>query len=287
MFLDELDKTGDDVRNALLLPFESGTYRNRKNNQPLDCTKTVWICATNVADPIIDDFFTQHLENKSATQQKEAPFYMLDRNLRAIFIAAMGVPFTGRISTIIPFFPFQPDEQAVIAHLEILKVVAKVWVPIDVKNKQLIGNINLSIGKDGEVCHHIADRGYERLLGARSVARHVEQHVALELADVWQDIPELVIDDINKESRAQYRVELTRPGRSEKGLVVVRLNKADIADKSGVNNDATKHGLQLNAGNTHGIGGTKRSPDAIIDCSSSSEDGFATPRVKKRKEGDK
>ncbi len=154
VFLDELDKTGNDVRNALLLPFESGTYRNRKNNQPLDCTKTIWICATNIADPIIDDFFTSHLENKTPTEQKEAPFYMLDRNLRAIFIAVMGAPFTGRISTIIPFFPFQRDEQAVIAHLEILKVAAKVRVPIDVKNRQLIGHLNLGIEKDGEVCHH-------------------------------------------------------------------------------------------------------------------------------------
>ena len=41
VFLDEFDKTTKEVWKALLLPFESGAYFDRRNGKALDCSKTI------------------------------------------------------------------------------------------------------------------------------------------------------------------------------------------------------------------------------------------------------
>ena len=58
IFLDEYDKTTDDVRKSMLLPFESDEYQDRRNHKPLDCTKTIWILAANFGVELITRFWT-------------------------------------------------------------------------------------------------------------------------------------------------------------------------------------------------------------------------------------
>jgi ATP-dependent Clp protease ATP-binding subunit ClpA len=78
VFLDEFEKTTRDVQNALLIPFDEGKsnyislftnpilrhiegkYTDRRNRQPVDCSKTIWIMATNALDVLILDFCELH-----------------------------------------------------------------------------------------------------------------------------------------------------------------------------------------------------------------------------------
>lgn len=69
VFLDEFEKTTADVHKSLLLPFDNGKiYYGRVN---VDCSKTLWILATNALDPIIKGFCKMH--KKIVIDQTESP----------------------------------------------------------------------------------------------------------------------------------------------------------------------------------------------------------------------
>lgn len=85
VFLDEFEKTTRDVQNALLIPFDegndspdnpilflqtkyvTGTYTDRRNRQPVDISKIIWVMATNALDNIILDFCDVHQEQVHQT----------------------------------------------------------------------------------------------------------------------------------------------------------------------------------------------------------------------------
>lgn len=71
VFLDEFEKTTADVHKSLLLPFDNGDYQDRRNLKNVDCSKTLWILATNALDPIIKDFCKMH--KKIVIDQTESP----------------------------------------------------------------------------------------------------------------------------------------------------------------------------------------------------------------------
>jgi ATP-dependent Clp protease ATP-binding subunit ClpA len=56
VFLDEFEKTTREVQNACLIPFDEGKYVDRRNREAVDCSKTIWIIATNALDRKIVDF---------------------------------------------------------------------------------------------------------------------------------------------------------------------------------------------------------------------------------------
>jgi len=45
---------------SLTLAFETGRYQDRRDRAPVDCTKTIWILATNALDPIITEYCSTH-----------------------------------------------------------------------------------------------------------------------------------------------------------------------------------------------------------------------------------
>jgi ATP-dependent Clp protease ATP-binding subunit ClpA len=72
IFLDEFEKATPDIWNALLIPFDKGLnpspllfpmtltfkgeYQDRRNLKTVDCSKTIWIIATNALDEKIENF---------------------------------------------------------------------------------------------------------------------------------------------------------------------------------------------------------------------------------------
>lgn len=78
VFLDEFEKTTSDIHQALLLPFDNGKsnstsfgrifsadnsigeYQDRRHLTKIDCSKTIWILATNALDATIQDFCKLH-----------------------------------------------------------------------------------------------------------------------------------------------------------------------------------------------------------------------------------
>ena len=71
VFLDEFDKTTEHVRQSMLLLFE-GEYTDRRNNEPLDCSKVIWVLATNLGEAAISKFWDDHFQDRSEEQQKRA-----------------------------------------------------------------------------------------------------------------------------------------------------------------------------------------------------------------------
>ena len=78
---------------------------------------------------------------------------------------------TGRINTIVPFFPFSTNEQAVVAHKFLLALQDEARLDIDLNTAQpkCFGHCHVSILDDGKLCQHLAKIGYTHQQGARSL----------------------------------------------------------------------------------------------------------------------
>ncbi|KAI0007496.1 P-loop containing nucleoside triphosphate hydrolase protein [Xylariaceae sp. FL0662B] len=178
VFLDEFEKTTTQIHQALLLPFDNGEYEDRRDGSKIDCSKVIWILATNALDPLIKSFCSLRpsiVSEDEAKKQKMAN--ELSRELKQGFLRHFGAPITGRISDFIPFLPFSPGEQAVVAHKFLLELARRVKEPIILSNdhqEQLLGNIGLRIRKDILICNSLAETEYNPDLGARSLATAVK-----------------------------------------------------------------------------------------------------------------
>ncbi|KAK4197306.1 P-loop containing nucleoside triphosphate hydrolase protein [Triangularia verruculosa] len=211
VFLDEFEKTEQKVRESLLLPFQSGLHLDRRNLKLVDCSKTIWILATNAFDDTILSFCKTHYKelftntvglNRRAAQQARKLGKKLSAMIKKEAIGHFGAPLTGRITSVIPFLIFSPTEQAAVACKEMDRFGRKLARPIklcdDLKLYRPVGNIKLEIPFSYSVCKALALQGYDEQLGARSIINTVDSDVALPLVtqylaardDVSEDEPE-------------------------------------------------------------------------------------------------
>lgn len=105
----------------------------------------------------------------------------LCRQLRTEFMGHFGAPLAGRITEILPFLTFSQSESAVIVHKILMnletEVVRRVHLSANKEEDIYVGNISMRIRKDATVCSKIADEGYDKKTGARSIAQAVERIV--------------------------------------------------------------------------------------------------------------
>lgn len=69
-----------------------GEYQDRRDGSKVNCSKTIWILATNALDPLIKDFCSHHpdiLGDDEAKKQKVAK--ELSKELKQGFLAQFGV----------------------------------------------------------------------------------------------------------------------------------------------------------------------------------------------------
>ncbi|KAI8635425.1 P-loop containing nucleoside triphosphate hydrolase protein [Xylariaceae sp. FL1651] len=198
VFLDEFEKTTSDIHQALLLPFDNGEYEDRRSRSKVDCSKTIWILATNVFDPLIKNFTTRNPEILGEDETaKQKLVKQLSRELRESCIDKFGAPITGRISEVIPFLPFNLEEQAVIVHKFLQELKERVRAPVVLPQngrEQLLGNISLRVRKDASVCRSLAAAEYSPDLGARSLATAVKI-VEERLVEAYLDEEEEIVED--------------------------------------------------------------------------------------------
>ncbi|KAK6521699.1 hypothetical protein TWF506_001904 [Arthrobotrys conoides] len=222
VLLDEVEKTGIDIRNALLVPFERGaTLSDRRGGNPsMDISKVIWILATNALDSAIMRFYE---DNKPITPQlmaKEGQEFVV--KMRRTLHGAFGAAFTSRIDLIVPFFPFSPDEQAVLADLEIgeRKIQFKQPISLDPENRKLVGNIKLRTEKDYKVCRVVA-RGYMVEEGVRSIKREVD-NLEKEIFDQYLDASEKTITEEDQKNEIEYTLKADKI----QGIIMVNVGKA-------------------------------------------------------------
>lgn len=208
VFLDEYDKTTDNVRKSMLLLFENGDYKDRRNHKQLDCSKIIWVLAANLGVEIISKCWTEHLKDRKMEEQKKAPFKSLDRLLKQHTISQIGAPVTGRISDIIPFVPFNEDEQAVTTYKFMRQIWNKVRAPINTDQKWFPGHLYLNYVDDGRIPTALAKDGYIPELGARSLQNAVVRGIQRQVADTFFGQTEEVHDKMNNGALPNYDVRM-------------------------------------------------------------------------------
>ncbi|KAK8213733.1 P-loop containing nucleoside triphosphate hydrolase protein [Phyllosticta capitalensis] len=222
VFLDEFDKTEQEVREALLTVTESGNYTDRRYNKPVDATKIIWILATNRGDKIVQDFYEKELAGKTETEILKTSLAILQTKLRKDFKADWKAPFTGRIRMIAPFFPFSPNEQAVVSHKFLLELFDDVRRDIDLHPdvKRYIGHVHLSVQKATKICQHLSEENYDKDLGARSYFSSMED-LKTKLCDVYTDVEEVVTEDINGGPLRKLTMRLNSDSSGDKSVVII------------------------------------------------------------------
>ncbi|KAK3996254.1 P-loop containing nucleoside triphosphate hydrolase protein [Cladorrhinum sp. PSN332] len=196
IFLDEFEKTNQGVRESLLIPFQNGDYLDRRHLTTVNCSKTIWVLATNAFDATIHSFCARHhrqlfsndTSEKSQQTAKELG-QKLSRELQKQSITRFGAPITGRIKEFIPFLTFSPIEQAAVADMYLGDFGRELTKPIDLSDDEKlfrpVGNVNLDIKRGYSVCKALADQGYVQELGARSIINTVDGEVRAPLVSSY------------------------------------------------------------------------------------------------------
>ncbi|KAF7527835.1 hypothetical protein G7054_g10350 [Neopestalotiopsis clavispora] len=144
IFMDEFEKTSEQIHNSLLIPFQEGLESDDINEQ-------------------------EKLVNK------------LCQELRRESITKFGAPLTGRIKTFMPFLRFSDAESIIVAHKGFMDYEAEVAKPVklaqDAQEDRYIGNVRIRVKNDSSLFSRIAKDNYIPETGARGVFDGVEREV--------------------------------------------------------------------------------------------------------------
>lgn len=229
VFLDEFDKTTKDVREAMLLLFESGSYIDRRNRNKVDCSKVLWILAANLGVGEITKFWVDNLKGRNQEQQKTASIRDLQVTLRKCILQTFGAPLTGRFSAIVPFLPFDDGERAITAYKFMRELWHDVRKPINTDGKQFAGNLFVNFVNDGQIAKHIAQR-YMEETGARSLADAVEEEISDNLATEFFKQEGEVSDGMNSLPLPSYDVRVVRGSKNSNHVEVTCMGVRSIKD---------------------------------------------------------
>ncbi|KAL8894325.1 MAG: hypothetical protein Q9192_004413 [Flavoplaca navasiana] len=186
VFLDEFEKTTEEVHKSLLLVFDDGFYIDRREvGKRLDCTKIIWILASNQGEEMIQKYWDTHLADQPEHAQLQIPIDPLQRALEQSFKATLGAPLTGRLSAIIPFLPFSKEEQAVTTYKFMRKLFNESRKPISVEANHLARHLFLNFVEDGALASFIAEKYYSPELGARSLLKAVNTQICHKLTNAF------------------------------------------------------------------------------------------------------
>lgn len=227
VFLDEFDKTTEDVRQSMLLLFE-GKYTDRLQNKPLDCSKIIWVLATNLGELAIKKFWDDHLKDRSEEQQKKAPFEDLHRSLNQIVKREFGSPLARRLTSTVPFLPFNEGEQAVAAYKFMRILWQEVRKPINVESKDLIRHVYLNFVDDGQIAKYIAAEYYDPQAGASSLLRAVTKEIQAKLATAWYREGEIIVDEMMERPLPNYDVTMVATSEDNSEVAVRRRGAREL-----------------------------------------------------------
>ena len=247
VFLDEFDKTDQEVRNSLLLLLDSGEYHDRRTNKYIDASRTIWVMATNLGDHAISAFYEEHMSAADDPAKAKAPVKVLTTQLRALFKDHFGAPMAGRMKNVTPFYPFDLKEQAIVVHKFLMELADSVRKPIDLSPtvKRYPGHIHLAVKNDGRLCRHLAEEDYITELGARSLKTVIDD-VRRDLYTTFVDTEELVKQEMNAGLLAKYSVQLVPVSKDVSEVMVERDGSTEYYRGQGVWRGATAdHAMEL------------------------------------------
>lgn len=96
---------------------------------------------------------------------------------------------TGRITDFIPFLPVSRIEQAAIADKYLSQLGEDFVQPLDLTGDpdrhRFVGNVDLRVEHCYSICKTVAEHGYVKELGARSIINTIDRDVTLPLLRVY------------------------------------------------------------------------------------------------------
>lgn len=69
----------------------TGTYTGRPGNLQVNCTKTIWILATNKGDDVVADFFAQNIEKRKEEDVLQVDMTPLQMELQELLASEYSV----------------------------------------------------------------------------------------------------------------------------------------------------------------------------------------------------
>ncbi|KAI1759783.1 P-loop containing nucleoside triphosphate hydrolase protein [Hypoxylon sp. FL1150] len=236
VFMDEFEKFDPTIRSTFLIPFDQGEYTDRRNTQKVDCSKTIWILTTNMFDGIIHEICEGRGETSSNPNLGPEDLTLrrlLGHRLLKESIACFGSPLACRITEIIPFLPFNREEQALLADRCIMEMEAKIAEPIvkatNPDDDKLVGNVHLQMTDNAAVCTHIADNYYLPELGARSISRGVDATITNPLVNWYLEDGDDFTED---QAHTHFRVGMNKSNEVMVWPVTRALDSTTLLDLS-------------------------------------------------------
>ena len=158
VLLDEIEKAHPEVFNLLLQVMDHGTLTDN-NGRKADFRNIVLVMTTNAG--------AQEMSRASIgfTRQDHSSDGM------AVIQKSFSPEFRNRLDAIIQFAPLDI--------VSVKRVVDKLIVELEAK----LGSNNVTIELDDAARDWIADRGYDEQMGARPMARVIQEHIKRPLAD--------------------------------------------------------------------------------------------------------
>ncbi|KAI1410303.1 P-loop containing nucleoside triphosphate hydrolase protein [Hypoxylon sp. FL1857] len=210
VFMEEFDKTNQEIHKELLVPFDRGVYTDRRNGQKVDSSQTIWILSTSKFDDTISDFCVANgnlNDSDLRPEQYALRRRQLHRRIRNECIASFGAPLTSRITEIIPFLTFNTEEQALITDKYIMELESLIAGPV-VKSEnpdedRLIGNVQLQIANNASVCSIIANEHYLPEFGASSISHGVDSTITSQLISRYLEDGDDFSED---QAETKYRI---------------------------------------------------------------------------------
>ncbi len=157
LLLDEIEKAHPDLYNILLQVMDNGRLTDH-NGKSIDFRNVILIMTTNAG--------------AAALTKESAGFRKQESTADVDAIKALFTPeFRNRLDAIVPFAHLSPEAIAQVAEKFIKEL----------KGQLAERNVTLDIG--GDAMQFLVDNGYDRLNGARPMARLIQQQIKVPLAD--------------------------------------------------------------------------------------------------------
>lgn len=158
VLLDEIEKAHPDIFNILLQVMDHGSLTDN-NGRKADFRNVILVLTTNAG---VQETVRQSIGFK---QQDHAPDAMLEIN------RLFSPEFRNRLDSIVWFNHLSPE----VIEQVVDKFICELQAQLDRKH--------VSLELDADACKWLAEKGYDKAMGARPMARVIQEHLKKPLAN--------------------------------------------------------------------------------------------------------
>jgi len=164
ILFDEIEKAHHEVFNTLLQLLDDGRLTDGQG-RTVDFRNTLVVMTSNIGSPIIQEFFAEQQDSKSAVDTESPAYKQMDERVLNELRQHFRPEFLNRVDEIIVFRSLQQAEIAKIVDIQLARV----------EKRLLDQHIQLSFSESAR--EFIAREGYDPVFGARPLKRVIQRGV--------------------------------------------------------------------------------------------------------------